>query len=95
MVDSILQFTFIHLARLIVGLRPILPTICLVLAWAIVGMVIFSAIAMIRQGAANVRQMHRIPCANCRYSTRDYRLKCSVRPTDAFSENAINCLDFE
>ncbi len=95
MVDSLLQFTLTHLARLIIGLRPVLPTICLVLTWTIIAIAVFNLVAMIKEGAQSVRKMHRIPCANCRYSTNDYRLKCSVHPTDAFSESAINCLDFE
>jgi len=94
-IDSLLQFTFTNLARLIINLRPALPTICLVLAWTITAIVIVNLVAMFKQGTARIRQMHRIPCANCRYSTNDYRLKCSVHPTEAFSENAINCLDFE
>jgi len=58
-------------------------------------MLIVSIVTTFKDGIANIRQMHRIPCANCRYSTSDYRLKCSVHPTVAFSEDAIGCRDFE
>lgn len=95
MVDSLLQFIFTNLARLIVSVRPALPTICFVLAWAITAAVVVGLVAMAKEGAAKVRQMHRIPCSSCRYATRDYRLKCSVHPVEAFSEAAISCLDFE
>ncbi len=95
MTDSVLQFVFTQLAKFIVGIQPFLPVICLVLAWAITAMVILNIAAAVKQGAQNIRQMHRIPCAKCRYATRDYHLKCSVHPREAFSEEAISCLDFE
>lgn len=58
-------------------------------------MLALSIVAMLKDGVANVRRMHRIPCANCRYATSDHRLKCSVHPSVAFSEAAISCQDFE
>ncbi len=88
------QSAFIFLARLVVWLRPALPIICAVLAWGIVAMLVLNLVAMVRQGLTSVREMHRIPCANCCYATENYRLKCSVRPVEAFSEQAINCQDF-
>ncbi|NJR69347.1 MAG: hypothetical protein HC771_12300 [Synechococcales cyanobacterium CRU_2_2] len=36
-----------------------------------------------------------MPCSNCRYFTGDYRLKCTVNPYVALSEEAIGCRDFE
>jgi hypothetical protein len=57
-------------------------------------MLLLSLVSMLRQGLANLREMHRIPCSNCRYATDSYCLKCSVHPVEAFSEQAISCQDF-
>ncbi|MGK7942858.1 MAG: hypothetical protein AB4058_00130, partial [Microcystaceae cyanobacterium] len=46
-------------------------------------------------GLRKLKQLHRIPCSGCAFSTGDYRLKCAVRPCQAFSEEAIHCSDFE
>ncbi len=91
---QVMQSAFVLLAKLIVWIRPALPTICAAVAWTITAMLILNIVAMVRQGLANVRKMHRIPCASCRYATDSYRLKCSVRPVEAFSEQAIGCHDF-
>jgi hypothetical protein len=40
------------------------------------------------------KQMHRVPCTHCRFFTRDYRLKCTVQPHIANTENAIDCSDY-
>jgi hypothetical protein len=94
MMSYLTESAFIFLARLILLIRPALPVICAVLAWSLVAMLVLNLVAMVRQGLTNVRKMHRIPCANCRYATENYRLKCSVRPIEAFSEQAISCQDF-
>ncbi len=88
------DFLFVFAARLILGIRPVLPAICAISAWAITAMLALNIMAMLRQGAANMRQLHRIKCANCLYATDSYQLKCSVHPTEAFSEEAIACPDF-
>lgn len=89
-----MQSAFVLLAKLIVWIRPAVPIICAVVAWTITAMLILNVIVMVRQGVANARKMHRIPCASCRYATESYRLKCSVHPVEAFSEQAISCQDF-
>lgn len=38
--------------------------------------------------------MHQIPCSNCQFFTNDYRLKCTVNPSVANTERAINCCDY-
>lgn len=49
---------------------------------------------MILVGFGKAREMHRIPCADCQYFTGDYTLKCTVHPSTALSEDAINCPDY-
>ena len=58
-------------------------------------MTIWSFIKNIRKGIANVQRLHRIPGADCSYATNSHYLKCSVQPFVAFSEEAIDCQDFE
>ena len=42
-----------------------------------------------------IRRLHQIPCSRCAFFTGDYRLKCTVHPCKALSEEAIDCLDYE
>lgn len=49
----------------------------------------------IRQGWQHLQQLHQIPCSRCAYFTGDYRLKCTVHPSQALTEEAIDCQDFE
>ncbi|MGL5871776.1 MAG: hypothetical protein ACRC2R_05305 [Xenococcaceae cyanobacterium] len=37
----------------------------------------------------------RIPCRQCQFFTRNPHLYCTVRPTEAMTENAIDCPDFQ
>jgi hypothetical protein len=39
--------------------------------------------------------MHQIPCTGCQFFTDDYRLKCTVHPSKANTEEAIHCCDFQ
>ncbi len=95
MVDQALQLIFVLLAKLIVEIRPVLPALCIIVAWGFTALLLWNLVVTVRRSAASVRRLHSIPCAGCQYATRDYRLKCSVHPIEAFSEQAINCHDFE
>ena len=48
-----------------------------------------------RDSIMTAKQMHQIPCSGCQYFTDDYRLKCTVNPTIANTEEAIECLDYQ
>jgi hypothetical protein len=76
-------------------IHSVLVPLCLVTAWGITILLVWSMWAALRDGVASARQMHQIPCAHCRYFTKDYRLKCPVQPTIALSEAAIRCGDYE
>ncbi|MGD1906144.1 MAG: hypothetical protein ACFB0C_09140 [Leptolyngbyaceae cyanobacterium] len=65
------------------------------MAWGVVGLVLWSLWAAARDVVHRAQQMHRIPCATCRYFSGDRHLKCPVHPYQALSEAAINCADFE
>ena len=60
-------------------------------------MILFSlsVVRAFKEGAEQVRKLHRIPCYKCDFFTNDYRLKCTVHPSLACSEEALGCMDFE
>lgn len=93
--DRLIEIFFTGLARCILWIQPALPVICATIAWGLVAAIALSLIATTRRSIANVRKLHQVPCSRCVFSTSDYRLKCSVHPTEAFSEQAIGCYDFE
>ena len=62
-----------------------IPVFCL-LSWR------FTII--VRQATNHLHRLHQIPCSNCAFFTGDYRLKCTVNPASAMSEDAIGCRDF-
>jgi hypothetical protein len=49
----------------------------------------------IRDGMIRLKRLHQVPCSHCAFFTGDYRLKCTVHPCKALSEEAIGCLDYE
>ncbi len=83
-----LLYFFIH------AIEPILVPLCLILAWGLVILFIWSIVAATIETVRRAQQMHQIPCAHCTFFTRDYHLKCPVQPTIALSEQAINCPDY-
>ncbi|MGB3765749.1 MAG: hypothetical protein WA947_04260 [Phormidesmis sp.] len=93
--DRLIESFFSILAAFILWIQPALPYLCAVIAWSLVTAIILSLVTTARRSLTNLRKIHQIPCSRCAFSTSDYRLKCSVRPIDAFSEAAINCYDFE
>ncbi len=91
MMIIILSFEYFSSAQttdlLIVPLCPIL--ICIAL-------VFFLSICLaIQDGITIVRGLHQIPCSRCAFFTADYRLKCTLYPGKARSEETIDCLDYE
>ncbi|MGB3493918.1 MAG: hypothetical protein WBA57_14410 [Elainellaceae cyanobacterium] len=76
-------------------IQPLIVPICFAIAWLFVGSFAWGIFSFLRDGTSRAKQMHQIPCSNCRYFTADYHLKCPVHPSKALSELAINCLDYE
>jgi hypothetical protein len=77
------------------ALQPFLVPLCFVAAWAIIFMTAWSLWTAIRDTAERSRTMHQIPCSNCQFFTSNYHLKCTVHPSRALTEHAIDCPDFE
>ncbi len=73
-----------------------IPTIlCAFFAWTMVIFSILSFFLMLIQGTKHLKKLHKIPCSDCDFFTNDYRLKCTIHPYKACSEEAIGCIDFE
>lgn len=63
--------------------------------WTIIFSCLFwRLIEISKQAIQHLQRLHQIPCDKCVYFTGDYRLKCTVNPMVAMSENAIGCRDF-
>lgn len=69
--------------------------ICFVSAWGLTFLFGWSLWTAIRDGAATTQKMHQIPCSSCQFFTGDYRLKCTVQPSIANTEEAIECMDYQ
>ncbi len=78
------------LARYSAFLQPIL----FLFAWLFSAMFISTIVSSIVDVRKRSATMHQIPCHSCRYSTNNHYLRCTVNPSTAFSESAINCFDF-
>ena len=94
-IDRALQLLVVLIAKFVVWVQPFLPAICCAFAWGAIAYTAWKMIVGLRNGMANIRKLHSIPCSRCRYATCDYHLKCSVHPVEAFGEDAIGCQDFE
>ena len=68
---------------------------CAFFAWAIVILSIASVWFSWERGRKHLQRLHQIPCSGCAFFTNNYRLKCTVNPIKACSEEAISCIDFE
>ncbi|WP_071789034.1 hypothetical protein [Leptolyngbya sp. Heron Island J] len=55
---------------------------------------VWRILCTLEQGTSYVRRLHQIPCSRCAYFTGDYRLKCTVNPMSALTEEAIDCSDY-
>jgi hypothetical protein len=70
-------------------------SLCRIAIWiGLIGFILALGLA-VRDGFSRLRRLHQIPCSHCAFFTGDYRLKCTVHPCSALSEDAIDCLDYE
>jgi len=82
------------LQPLVYAIQPYLVPICFCLTWGLILLVCLTIWSAIRQSVTIAKRMHQIPCTSCRFFTADYRLKCTVHPSLANTETAINCSDY-
>lgn len=80
---------------LVNAIQPFLVPICFFCAWALVILLGWSMWTAARDSVKTAQQMHQIPCSGCQYFTDNYRLKCTVNPSMANTEEAIECMDYQ
>lgn len=73
---------------------PVHP-LCPIAIAAILTGFIAAIVVAVKDGLDRLKRLHQIPCSRCAFFTGDYRLKCTVHPCKALSEEAIDCLDYE
>jgi uncharacterized protein YpmS len=83
------------ISLLIDGLQPFLIPICFVIAWTMIILVFVNLWTATRETVKTAQKMHQIPCHNCQFFTNNYRLKCTVNPYIANTEEAIGCKDHQ
>jgi hypothetical protein len=83
------------ISPLIHGIQVFLVPICFVVAWSVIILCAWSLWSAVRDSVSKAKQMHQIPCTGCQFFTDDYRLKCTVHPSLANTEEAINCFDYQ
>jgi hypothetical protein len=77
------------------AIQPLLIPICFVTAWTVITLFAWSLWSAARDSVTTAKQMHQIPCPNCQFFTNNYRLKCTVHPSTASTEEAIDCSDYQ
>jgi hypothetical protein len=82
------------LRSLIQAVQPFLVAICFAIAWSFTILLGWTLWSTVRDTTARAKQMHEIPCPNCQFFTNDHRLKCTVNPITANTEQAIDCSDY-
>jgi hypothetical protein len=68
---------------------------CPVLIWLVLLGFFWAVCLAIQDGIYRLKRLHQIPCNRCIFYTGEYRLKCTVNPYRAFTEDAIACRDWE
>jgi hypothetical protein len=42
----------------------------------------------------SVKGLHKLPCKNCRFYSKNHYLKCAVQPSIVLTEEAMNCSEY-
>ena len=73
--------------------NPVMLQLRFVGAYSLLGIFGWSLVRSLLDIVATAKRMHQIPCTKCHFFTGDYRLKCTVNPHIANTEEAIGCRD--
>ena len=76
-------------------LQYVKTSLCLISILSLIGIGLWNSWLTFHQGINYIKRLHQIPCSRCAFFTGDYRLKCTVHPSKALTENALECLDYE
>lgn len=75
-------------------LKPVMLPLRFVGACSVLSYMVWSLANLVMDIIAEAKKMHQIPCTKCRFFTGDYHLKCTVNPSIANTEQAIDCSDY-
>lgn len=75
--------------------QTITAPFCVVSIWVLLVGLFWAIGAACHDGFLRLKRLHQVPCDRCLYFTSDYRLKCTVHPDKALTEESIDCLDYE
>lgn len=56
---------------------------------------LYAVIVAWQESVVHLKRLHSIPCNRCVYFIGCHYLKCTVNPSKALTEDAVDCLDFE
>lgn len=73
--------------------KPFAIQLRAIAGYSLLGIIGWSLLNFVVDVLAVAKKMHQIPCSSCRFFTGDYRLKCTVNPHIANTEEAIDCPD--
>ncbi|MFP4133819.1 MAG: hypothetical protein ACLFQP_05425 [Halothece sp.] len=73
----------------------VLQIICFCFTWGFIIFCLWNGWRVTKRGTNYLKTLHQVPCSRCAFFTNDHRLKCTVNPYEAGTEEAINCRDFE
>jgi hypothetical protein len=93
-----IQLSVSQLAQYIIVERSDLATVFpfrFLLACLLLFLGTWSLVSPLLTAIAKAKQMHRIPCTKCNFFTNDHRLKCTIKPQIANTEEAIGCRDYQ
>ena len=86
------MFYLIH--QIFQTIQPYFAPIGFILAWSFILLLGWSLTSTIVSTITRAKQMHQIPCPHCSFFTDNHRLKCTVKPFLANTEEAIGCSDY-
>ncbi|MEM8779405.1 MAG: hypothetical protein AAGF26_11145 [Cyanobacteria bacterium P01_G01_bin.49] len=68
---------------------------CPLLIWLVLLCFFCAIFFALQDGILHLTKLHQIPCDRCAFYTGEHCLKCTIHPYKAFTEEAINCQDWE
>jgi hypothetical protein len=77
------------------AVQPVPVPICFVAAWLLVILAVWSSFKAVQSITSQFIRMHTIPCSSCQFLTGNSCLKCTVHPSIALTEAAIDCSDYQ
>jgi hypothetical protein len=86
---------FQHLSSFVEAVVPIIFPLRFLPPCLLLFLLGWTIVSAIRDAVARGQQMHQIPCTQCRFFTNNYRLKCTIKPYIANTEQAIDCYDYQ